>query len=94
MIMIHAQTITNDQIDEMVKLNINPSFFPAHTYYWGYDHNKTFLGPERAARIDPANSALKRKLKFTLHNDACVTPLKPNGAFEIMWTAVNRLTEK
>jgi len=44
--------------------------------------------------MDPAFSALKRNLKFTLHNDACVTPIQPYGAFEIIWAAVNRLTLK
>lgn len=45
MIMIHAQTVSEDQLDQMVELGINPSFFPGHIYYWGDDHNKTFLGP-------------------------------------------------
>lgn len=75
----------------MKQLQITPSFFPGHTYYWGNDHRKTFLGPIKAARIDPAHSAVVNNITFTLHNDASVTPIKPYGAFEVVWAAVNRL---
>jgi hypothetical protein len=33
--MIHAQTVRDDQLDEMKELGIIPSFFSMHAYYWG-----------------------------------------------------------
>ena len=71
-IAIHAQTAREDQLDDMAKLGVNPSFFSPHIYFWGDDHFRTFLGPGRANRMNPAKSALNRNIKFTLHNDAPV----------------------
>lgn len=34
-VMIHGQTLRKDQIPELVSLNILPSLFPMHTFYWG-----------------------------------------------------------
>ena len=69
-IAIHAQTAREDQLDAMAELGVNPSFFSPHIYFWGDDHFKIFLGPGRANRMNPAKSAIDRKIKFTLHNDA------------------------
>ena len=41
-----------------------PSFFPIHRQAWGDRHSDIFLGPWRAARIDPARSALDRGMKI------------------------------
>src|SRR5690606_20045044 len=37
-VMIHAQTVREDQLDKMQTLGIIPSFFSMHTYYWGDWH--------------------------------------------------------
>ena len=55
-IIVHCQTVRDDQLDEMKRLGITPSFFPAHQYYWGDRHMSTFLGPERARRQNPCRS--------------------------------------
>jgi len=34
-VMIHAQNVKESQLDEMVELDITPSFFSPHIYYWG-----------------------------------------------------------
>ncbi|MCB1684205.1 MAG: amidohydrolase family protein, partial [Pseudomonadales bacterium] len=34
-VMIHAQTVRDDQLDQMLELGMMPSFFSAHTFYWG-----------------------------------------------------------
>jgi predicted amidohydrolase YtcJ len=60
-----------------------------HTYYWGDWHRDSVLGPERAARISPAQSALERGIVYTSHNDAPVTP--PNSRM-ILYSQVNRMT--
>ena len=85
----HCQTPREDQLDRMRELGISPSFFEAHVYYWGDRHRDLFLGPARAARISPLASALRRGLRFTLHNDTPVTPVDP---LLLVWAAVNRIT--
>ena len=88
-VMIHAQTVREDQLDEMKKMNIMPSFFHDHVFYWGDYHYESVLGPERASRISPLSSCVKRDMPFTLHNDVPVTPINP--IFDIH-NAVNRVT--
>lgn len=85
----HAQTTREDQLDAMKELGITPSFFVSHTYYWGDEHRDIFLGPERAARISPLNSAVKRGIRFSIHLDTPVTPMSP---LQAAWSAVNRQT--
>lgn len=88
-IVVHAQTARDDQLDKMKELGVTPSFFSLHVYYWGDRHRDIFLGPERAVRISPAQSALQRGLRFTIHTDTPVVPMDP---FRLMWAAVNRVT--
>jgi len=88
-VMIHAQTVRDDQLDRMAKLGMVPSFFSAHTFFWGDWHRESVLGPLRADRISPTRSALDRGIRFTLHNDAPVTPPVP---IDLIWSTVNRRT--
>jgi predicted amidohydrolase YtcJ len=85
----HCQMAREDQLDTMRELGVTPSFFVGHVYYWGDRHRDIFLGPERAARISPLASALRRKIPFTLHDDTPVTPANP---LLLVWDAVNRRT--
>lgn len=86
-VMIHAQTVREDQLDQMQELGIVPSFFSMHTYYWGDWHRDEVLGQERAYRISPTQSALQRGMKFTEHHDA---PVALPSAIMILHTTVNR----
>lgn len=86
-IVIHAQMARMDQLDRMLDLGVIPSFFSLHTYYWGDRHRDLFMGPERAARMSPAKSALDKGLRFTIHCDAPVVPMEP---LRLIWSAVNR----
>lgn len=86
-VMIHAQTVREDQLDRMKDLGVIPSFFVAHTYYWGDWHRDSVLGPERAARISPAQWAFRRGMVYTFHNDA---PVVPPDVIRLIWTGVNR----
>ncbi len=54
MLLIHSQMAREDQIARMKKLGVTPSFFTAHTWYWGDRHRDIFLGPQRAAQISPS----------------------------------------
>lgn len=88
-VMIHAQTVREDQLDAMKELGIIPSFFGMHTYYWGDWHRDSVLGPERASRISPAASALKRGIPFTQHHDA---PVALPSSLMVLFSQVNRVT--
>ena len=88
---IHCQTVREDQLDRMKAIGMIASFFLDHVYYWGDYHYESVLGPERAARISPARSALERGVSFTLHQDSPVAPPDVMGAVH---NAVNRKTAK
>src|SRR5262249_3164129 len=64
-----------------------PSFFSVHTYYWGDWHRDETLGKERAYRISPAASAVRRKMVFTSHHDA---PVALPDAIRILSACVTR----
>jgi predicted amidohydrolase YtcJ len=88
-VLVHAQMSRADQLERMKKLGVTPSFFSAHVYYWGDRHRDLFLGPERAARISPAASAVALGLPFTTHLD---TPIVPADSMLQLWTPVARET--
>src|SRR5699024_6354444 len=87
----HVQTATTEDLDKMKALHVIGSVFINHVYYWGDRHKELFLGPERAARIDPLRDMVERNILTTLHSDCPVTPISP--LFSV-WAAVNRLTSE
>ncbi|MCR9279585.1 MAG: amidohydrolase [Pseudomonadaceae bacterium] len=88
-VMIHAQTVREDQLDDMKSLGIIPSFFSAHTFYWGDWHRDSVFGEERARRISPTATTLARDMPFTVHNDA---PVVPANMLRLLWATTNRQT--
>ncbi|MDZ7668757.1 MAG: amidohydrolase [Gammaproteobacteria bacterium] len=88
-VMIHAQTVREDQLDRMQALGILPSYFSAHTFYWGDWHRDSVLGPQRASRISPTASTQARGMRFTVHNDA---PIVPPDMLRLLWATTNRET--
>lgn len=88
-VMIHAQTVRDDQLDRMAALAMVPSFFSTHTFYWGDWHRDSVLGVDRASRISPTRSAINRGITFTVHNDA---PIVPPDMLRLLWATTNRLT--
>ena len=89
-VMIHAQLVRIDQLEEMAKLAMTASFFVAHTYYWGEIHRKNF-GEGRALKISPAKSAMEAGVNVTFHQDSPV--IRPN-MLETIWCAVNRISRE
>ncbi len=87
-VMIHCQTVGDDQLDEMKELGMIPSIFVAHTWYWGDVHLKN-LGPVRGAHISPARAAMERGLIYNFHQD---TPVVEPDMLHTVWCAVNRVT--
>jgi hypothetical protein len=88
-VLIHGQTARLDQLPKLKELAILPSFFPMHTYYWGDWHRNSVLGPERAERISPCNSARKLGMIFTSHHDA---PVANPDAIRVLSATVTRVT--
>jgi predicted amidohydrolase YtcJ len=88
-ILIHAQMARSDQLKRMKELGVTPSFFVAHTWYWGDRHYEIFMGPERAQRISPLREAADLGLRYTIHLDSPVVPMTPMLLLE---TAVRRVT--
>lgn len=86
--MIHAQMLGTDQLKQIKKLSVIPSFFVAHVYHFGDTHISNF-GWERAAKISPLRSAQKAGVLFTLHQDA---PVIAPDMFETVWCATARKT--
>ena len=89
-VMIHAQLAEPFQMKRMKELSMMPSFFVAHTYYWGDIHIENF-GRERAKNISAAGSAVRAGIPFTFHQDS---PVLYPDMFKTVWCAVNRVTRK
>ena len=87
--MIHAHFLRPDQLPDVKSVSMIPSFFVAHTYYWGDIHIETF-GLERAKHISCAHSAMEMNIPFTFHQD---TPLIVSFIFDCILCAVNRMTK-
>lgn len=88
-LLIHCQTVREEQLPRMKKAGIMPSYFINHVYYWGDRHRDIFLGPDRAARMNPLATSLKHGVTFSLHTDLPITPIEP---LRMIHAAVNRLT--
>ena len=88
-VVIHAQTISDTEIERIAGKDILLSFFVAHTYYFGDIHMKN-LGAKRAGRISPCGTAERCGVRFTLHQDAPV--IRPD-MFETIYCAAARKTK-
>lgn len=88
-VMIHCQTVREDQLDLMKQYGVIPSMFGMHCFYWGDWHRDSVLGPQRAERISPARSALRRGMIFSQHHDA---PVAMPSAIRILSSVVTRRT--
>lgn len=89
-IAIHSQVVRADQLGEMQSLDIQPSFFANHTWYWGDWHRDIALGPKRADFISPQASAWAAGLRPTAHNDS---PVVPPDIMRLVWSSVNRRSQ-
>jgi len=88
-VMIHCQTVRDDQLKRMHRLGMIGTFFVGHIYYWGDWHYESVLGPERASRISPLQSAVQKGVNYTIHQDSPIT--RPDMLHSIH-VAVNRQT--
>ena len=88
-VLIHGQTIRQDQIDRLKDLDIFPSLYPMHTFYWGDWHADSVLGQPRADFISPTQAILDAGLVFSTHHDA---PVALPSSFRVLDATVNRTT--
>lgn len=85
----HCQLTSPGQYRRMKALGLCANVFSNHIFYWGDQHASTTVGPDRAARMNAAATALSTGVPLSMHSDAPVTPL---GSLHVAWCAVNRLT--
>ena len=88
-VIIHAQTITDAQMDEAAALGITLSFFTDHVFYYGDYHLYSTLGPDRGQLISPMATALSQDINMTMHQDSPIAP--PKMLFSV-YNAANRIT--
>lgn len=84
----HNALITKAQINQAKSLGITLSFFIDHIYYYG-DQLKHIVGPIRASRFMPVQSAISAGHNISIHTDNPATPINP---FRALSTAVTRKT--
>jgi predicted amidohydrolase YtcJ len=85
----HCQLTTDAQYRRMATLGVAANLFSNHLWYWGDQHRDITVGPDRAARMNAAATALRHGVALSMHSDAAVTPL---GPLHVAWCAVNRIT--
>lgn len=85
----HCQLADAAQMRQAAKLGMCVNLFANHHFYWGDEHYRLTVGPERAARMNACRTALECGLPLAIHSDAPVTPL---GPLFTAWGAVNRIT--
>jgi predicted amidohydrolase YtcJ len=71
-VLIHGQFVRADQLDDFKALQVIPSLFPMHTFYWGDWHLQHTVGPDKGQNISPTGWVLERNMIFTSHHDAPV----------------------
>lgn len=85
--LIHVNYSRPEQVQRMVKLNVYPTYFPAHVYYFGDFHAAKSLGPDRIERLAAIKDGFEADLRPTFHNDPPVTPARP---LHNMWISMKR----
>lgn len=71
-VLIHGQFLRKDQVATIQALDVFPSLFPMHTFYWGDWHRDRTVGPVNADNISPTGWVRERGMMFSTHHDAPV----------------------
>lgn len=88
-VLIHGQFLREDQVDAIKDLDVFPSLFPMHTFYWGDWHRDHTVGPVNGDNISPTGWVLQRGMKFGTHHDA---PVALPDSMRVLDATVNRRT--
>jgi len=86
-VLIHGQFVREDQLDAFKRLQVIPSLFPMHTFYWGEWHLNQTMGPVAGQNISPTGWVRKRDMIFTTHHDA---PVAFPDSMRVLDATVNR----
>lgn len=78
-----------DQIATIDELNVFPSLFPMHTFYWGDWHRDRTVGPANADNISPTGWVRERGMMFSSHHDA---PVAFPNSMRVLSSTVTRRT--
>lgn len=85
----HASLLSDQNIKDLKRLEILPSFLIGHVGYWGYAF-RTAIFDEKAEILDRCKSALDAGLRISLHTDCEVTQL---GPLRMMEQSITRIME-
>jgi predicted amidohydrolase YtcJ len=85
----HCQLADAAQFRRMKALGLCVNLFANNHFYWGDEHYRLTVGPERATRMNACATALANGVPLAIHSDAPITPL---GPLFTAWCAVHRLT--
>lgn len=88
-VLIHGQFLRKDQVQTMDELEVFPSLFPMHTFYWGDWHRDRTVGPENADNISPTGWVRERGMMFSSHHDA---PVAFPNSMRVLSATVTRRT--
>lgn len=88
-VLIHGQFMRKDQVAAIDELDVFPSLFPMHTFYWGDWHRDRTVGPVNADNISPTGWVRERGMMFSSHHDA---PVAFPDSMRILDATVTRRT--
>ena len=83
----HCQLTSPEQYHRIADLNMCVNLFSNHTWYWGDQHIASTVGPDRAARMNSARTALNAGVPISMH---CYAPVNPLGSLHVACAAINR----
>lgn len=88
-VLIHGQFLRKDQVAALDELDVFPSLFPMHTFYWGDWHRDRTVGPVNAENISPTGWVRERGMMFSTHHDA---PVAFPDSMRVLSATVTRRT--
>lgn len=88
-VLIHGQFLRKDQVATLDELDVFPSLFPMHTFYWGDWHRDRTVGPVNADNISPTGWVRERGMMFSTHHDA---PVAFPDSMRVLSATVTRRT--
>ncbi len=88
-VMVQAQLTRPDQIADMKKWHVIPSYEMTHIYLFGDFYHDSAIGEQLSAHLDPAKSTFDAGIQATFHTDS--PEMRPDMLMTL-WSSVNRIT--
>jgi predicted amidohydrolase YtcJ len=88
-VLVHGQFQREEQVDRYKHLQVFPSVYPMHTFYWGDWRRDHTVGPVNAENISPTGWLRDRDMMFGSHLDA---PVAFPNSMRVLSAAVTRRT--